>query len=94
MVAIKLDDRYEKRKQVVYNFMPPDIVILNLDNGYYFSTNEVGARIWELCDGKNTVSDIIVDISNLYQHDEKEIENDIMSLLQSFVKEELLGKLL
>ena len=31
-------------------------VLLDIDSGEYFSLNEVGGRVWELCDGSRSVA--------------------------------------
>jgi len=35
-----------------------DSVLLDIDSGEYFSLNEVGGRVWELCDGPRSIDSI------------------------------------
>ncbi len=80
----------KKQENIVHSVMPTGVILLNLDTGYYFSTNETGSRIWELCDGINSADEIVTEISNQSQTSPTEISNDIMELLESMFKENLL----
>lgn len=92
MVELSLQLKLKKSKDVVHSNVPPNIVLLNLNSGYYFSTNEIGASIWEMCDGKNSIADIMKEVGAIYQKPLHEIEADIQELLTDMIKEELLEK--
>lgn len=65
-------------------------VLLNLTNGQYYSLDdEVGHRVWELCDGNHTVPDMVSRISEEYDAPLEAIEADVLALLEEFFKEEL-----
>jgi len=46
-----------------------------------YTTNEVGARIWELIDSGETVADIILTISSEYEVEQKQAEADVIEFL-------------
>ncbi|KUO64414.1 MAG: hypothetical protein APF84_10600 [Gracilibacter sp. BRH_c7a] len=79
-----------KKKDIVYQSMPPDTILLNLDNGFYYSTNEIGAEVWDCCDGRHSIIDIIKHISNQYNVSADEIKNDVLSFIVDMKKEGLL----
>ncbi len=43
--------------------------------------NEVGSRVWMLCDGEKTVEDIIDIIAREYEVDQKEITPDVKNFI-------------
>ena len=48
--------------------------------------NETGALIWELCDGKRTISDIIELLGEQYPESLTQIETDVKALIGQLVE--------
>ena len=42
------------------------VVLLNPDNGEYYALDEVGSRVWELCDGVRSLADVVSVICGEY----------------------------
>lgn len=80
----------ERVKDVVFQSMPPDLILLNLDSGFYYSTNPVGAAIWECCDGKTPVAEIVAQLSRRCEVPGGQIEADVRQFVGDLVKEGLL----
>ena len=64
--------------------------MLDPDSGNYFSLTDVGARIWELCDGNRTVADIATELAEEYDARPSVIEGDVRELLEELSAEGLL----
>ena len=64
-------------------------VILNLNTGMYFGLNEVGASIWALLQQPITVDEICAAISQEYEVDTQQCEQETISLLQELVVAQL-----
>jgi hypothetical protein len=47
-----------RQDRVMMQQVEGDSVLLDIDSGEYFSLNDVGGRVWELCDGTRTVGAI------------------------------------
>ena len=60
----------------------PTLVLLNPQTGEYFTLEAVGTRVWQLCDGKHTVSEIAAIISAEYDESHEVIARDVMELLE------------
>jgi hypothetical protein len=67
----------------------PSLVLLNPKNGEYYTLEPVGARVWQLCDGKRTISGIAEIISGEYEQSPEVIESDILELAKELIDEEL-----
>jgi hypothetical protein len=64
-------------------------VLLDPQTGAYYSLDDVGARLWELCDGSRTRSETIAAICAEYDADPATVETDILSLLDELAREHL-----
>lgn len=65
-------------------------VLLALDDGTYFSLNEVGGAVWALCDGTRTVRDVIDDLCARYDAPEDQVTSDVVGLVAELTAERLL----
>jgi hypothetical protein len=60
-------------------------VLLDIDSGEYFSLNEVGGRVWELCDGSRSVAVIAEALCAEYDVPPEMAIADARELLESLV---------
>ena len=82
----------ERRPGVLAQQVKPDdpsIVLLNPKSGEYYTLEPVGARVWQLCDGKRTIADIASIISQEYEESSEVIECDVIELVKELMDEEL-----
>lgn len=66
-------------------------MLLDLDGGTYFTLNEVGARIWELCDGQRSAAQISAAVAEEYDAPSQTIERDVLELLTELQAEGLVS---
>jgi hypothetical protein len=55
--------------------------------------DEIGSYVWELCDGKRTVDEIIQELSKKYNLTRKESEKPLLAFIDLLQKRRLLGLL-
>ena len=67
------------------------MLLLNMGDGTYYSLNEAGGRIWELCDGTHSVAEIAATLAIEYDAPAETLENDIIELLDGLRSKELIG---
>lgn len=65
---------------------------LLIEGGKTYEINDVGFRIWSLCDGNNALSDITKVIVEEYAEDQKNIVQDIISFLEELNKLNFVNK--
>jgi hypothetical protein len=58
-----------------------EILLLNRKTNQYHILNETAAMIWELADGRRTVSDIIDSVSGTYSNSDDVIPSDVTMTL-------------
>jgi hypothetical protein len=79
-----------RRDRVLVEQVDDETVLLDVDSGRYFALNEVGARVWALCDGTRDVDAIAAHICSEYEADLATIRADVADLVQQFTAERLL----
>ena len=74
-------DRFNISSEVLSQEVNGETVLLDLEGESYFGLNEVGTRIWQLLNSEHTVSEMLSILSDEYDVDHVQLENDIESLL-------------
>jgi coenzyme PQQ synthesis protein D (PqqD) len=67
------------------------LVLLNLDTGQYYNLDEVGTRIWELCDGVRTITEIARCIGEEFDTSGDPIERDVMTFVEDLAQDRLVN---
>jgi coenzyme PQQ biosynthesis protein PqqD len=67
--------------QVIAQKASNDVLLFNMEDGNYYSLNEIGGRIWELCDGSRSVSQVVESLAAEYGASEEVLEQDVAELL-------------
>ena len=84
------DAVFKCREGVVKQRASTSLVLLDIESGEYFSLNEVGDRMWELCDGSRSIGELIAVISREYDASEDVVATDVTELLDELVDANLL----
>lgn len=75
---------------VVSEVIDGEAVIVNMDNGNYYSIDDSGAFIWDLlCQGANS-NDLVGLVGESYASSDVDVEAIISEIISEFLKEELL----
>ena len=86
---MKLGDRPSHADQVIAQQTCGTLVLMSIGRGQYYSLNEMGCRIWQLCDGARSVADIIQIIEHEYDVSPDRVQHDVLMLLQELAGERL-----
>jgi pyrroloquinoline quinone biosynthesis protein D len=78
-----------RRGNVIKQATADTLVLVNMDDGQCYGLNEVGGRLWELCDGTHSLPDIIAILSHEYEAPESAIAADIVEILEELASEKL-----
>ena len=78
---------YQKSPDIVARNIVGEVILVPVtrtvgDVESIYTLNEVGARIWELIDGKRSVADILDLIVGEYDVSEEDAEEDLLVILQ------------
>jgi hypothetical protein len=87
---MQLDSSPTRSDQVVGRRGPDEAtILLDMASGQYFTLDEVGGRIWELCDGSKTVREIAAVLVQEYEAAPEQIEADLVALLDELYSDGL-----
>lgn len=89
---VNSDHRPKRSQDVIAQQGSNAMLLLNMVDGSYYSLNEVGGRIWELCDGTRTVAELISTLAIEYDAPTQTLEVDILELLEGLRSKDLVGK--
>ena len=84
--------RFQRRQNILKQEAAGTVVLLNMDDGRYFALDEVGGRVWDLCDGSRTLSEIAAILAEEYEAPAETIERDLAELMNDLTNEELVGE--
>ena len=66
-------------------------VVLQLENGEYFSLDDVGTHVWRLCDGSRNVVQIAAAICSKFDADTLTVERDVRELIEELERHKLVS---
>jgi hypothetical protein len=82
--------RFQSHPDVQSSTLEGEAVLLNLDNGMYYSLNRVGTLIWELCDGTHTLADILEKVCENFEVEEEQAKHDLLAISSELLQQQLL----
>jgi len=74
------------KPDVIGQRMEDEAVIVTAASGTVKVLNDVGARIWELADGRRTVADIAATIATEYAVDPAQAQTDTLAFVAELVR--------
>ncbi len=77
--------------KIIHEIIDGEVVIANLDNGNYYSLENVAAYIWCLLEGSHTEDEVVEGVANRYGVDRKNVEASARSFIGELKKEELIS---
>jgi hypothetical protein len=66
-------------------------VLVNVDSAASIALNATGVAIWQLVDGRRSVSDIVMALAAQFRNVPPSMESDVVSLLDRFAEQGFVG---
>ena len=86
-MTLTLDTVVRQHEEALFTELEGRTVMMSVEHGQYFGTNELGSRLWALLEGPRKVSELCRAIQAEYEVEPATCEADVRAYL-----EELLGK--
>lgn len=67
------------------------LVLLSLETGLYYALDEVGARVWELCDGRRGLAQIAAVVVDEFDAPPATVARDVAELVRELECEQLVS---
>lgn len=91
MPTFQLNKKILISEDVVWRKYGSKIGVFNTKEGSFQEINEDGAKIWELCVQQRTTEEIVRELCKDYQLHEEEVQEKVLSFLESCEKNNLLN---
>jgi hypothetical protein len=89
--SMSLESRYQPNSpNVIYEVIDGEVVLVNLENGSYYSIDSIGVTIWEAIEQSLSVDQIISRLANQYVGEPTDIERGVKEWLSQLAKEDLI----
>src|ERR1700730_10252623 len=79
-----------RQEQIIVQKGEQEALLFNMEDGSYYALNEVGNRVWELCDGRHRVEQLVGVLAKEYNAPAEVIETDILALLDDLRSKNLI----
>ncbi len=83
-----LDKKVTRDENVAWRIIGDEAVLLSAEDSSVHSLDAVGTRIWELCDGEKTVTEIIDQVVSEFEVDRETAEKDVVEFIQELMQKE------
>jgi pyrroloquinoline quinone biosynthesis protein D len=87
---VALEERLRRQEGVLAQEAHGRTVLLRLEDGGYYALDEVGAVIWELCDGTRAVAEIVALLCEEFDAPESTVREDVLEFIGDLRRERLL----
>ncbi len=82
----KSKTKYVRNSRTISGRLHDELVMMDIEQGKYFSLNPVATRIWDLLEEQMTMEEICIDLQEEYDIDKETCKNDVQSYLSEMVK--------
>lgn len=85
METVTLNDSVKIAKEVVFQKVGEEIVLLNLETGFYYGLNPVGSRVWELLAEEGSLRAVFEKLEKEYEVAPEDFHQDIVHLVRELI---------
>jgi hypothetical protein len=89
-LSIDLKNHLSRNGQVITQTAADAVFLFDLTLGEFYSLNDVGHRVWQLCDGSRSVYDLVSIVCQEFEAPSETVEADVLELLADLIAEGLL----
>jgi hypothetical protein len=86
---IQLTDYVKQVEGNIVSDMGGEKVMLSIENGKYYNLGESGGAIWGLIESPVKVKEVITKLTELYEVEQKECEEQVLAFLNHLLNEGL-----
>jgi len=89
---ISLDDRFACNEEILSNTIDGEVVMMSIEQGYYYGLDEIGSQIWEKLKTGVTLRNIVDQLLQDYDVNREKCERDLLKLMDDLVENDLVVK--
>ena len=77
-------------ENVLWNTIDDEAVVLNINNGYYYTLSPVALSMWNACDGTSKLYCIADALTQVYDATPEQLEHDLIIFIRECLRESLM----
>jgi hypothetical protein len=78
-----------RNPQQLFSIIDEEVVMLSINNGEYYSLNEVGSNIWDILEQPTPYCEIIRKLTVIYDATVEQIDNDTLPYLLELIEKNI-----
>ncbi|KPK42168.1 MAG: hypothetical protein AMJ78_03450 [Omnitrophica WOR_2 bacterium SM23_29] len=86
-----LENRFVRNSDIAWRIIDGEALVVSPKDSLIYPLNGIATRIWELLDGKRSVSDISSIICDEFEGDTAVIQKDVVDFIQDLLKAGLIN---
>ncbi len=90
-VVLAIPMREDRFAKMIKSLIKVTRMAKELPDHKQLALDEVGSRVWELCDGDSTIDDVVRGVTQHYKLTRREAEASVTMFLQTLAKKNLIG---
>ena len=84
-----MDVKYVRSKQIVESKIADEVVMLDMESGFYFGLNSVASDIWSMLEHPISVGEIVASLLAQYEVDQATCTAETKDIIEEMLKHRL-----
>ena len=89
-MTITLDSIVSINPDILTSDVEEELLMMDMDSGYYYGLQGVGKQIWELIEAPIKVRDVCADLLTRYDIDAETVEREVLAFLRDMQEQALI----
>jgi len=85
-----MSNKYIQNKKVIQSKIGDEVVMLDMDSGFYFGLNSVASIIWGMLEKPTSFEEVINELMKEYNVDRQTCENDTRSFWNQLLERNII----
>ncbi|RPA66619.1 PqqD family protein [Cyclobacteriaceae bacterium YHN15] len=85
-------EKYIRNNETISGRLHDETVMMDIEQGKYFSLNPVATRIWDLLEKESSLEELVEELLSEFEVDEAQCRKDVSDYLQEMEKLRLIKK--
>lgn len=85
-----MEQRIQRSKQVMWNVVDNEAVLLNTETGFYYGMNKTASVIWELLETPKTILEIVQEMNKRFSVDSAVLTDDVEQIIKTLTSKRLI----
>ena len=85
-----MKEKYIQNKKIIQSKIGEEVVMMDMDSGFYFSLNSVASTIWSKLENQITLAALVEELINLYVVERTVCERDTQELLEELLEKNII----